>query len=62
MPETTKGDKQVMRDGLTLAKTLHFSYLMPFRPNLLKTYMAVNHFTEVSYRPIKDGWDKRRIN
>ena len=54
MPETTKGNKQVMRDGLTLAKTLHF-LLMPFRPNLLKTYMAVNHFTEVSVGQLKMG-------
>ena len=54
MLETTKGDKQVMRDSLTLAKTLHF-FLMPFRPNLLKTYMAVNHFTEVSVNQLKMG-------
>ena len=45
-PETTKGDKQITRDGLTLAKTLHF-LLMPFRPNLLKTYMAFDRFIEV---------------
>ena len=54
MPETSKGDKQVPRDGLPLAKTLHF-LLMPFRPNLLKTYMAVNHFTEVSVDQLKMG-------
>jgi HAD superfamily phosphatase (TIGR01668 family) len=28
---------------------------MPFRPNLLKTYMAVNHFTEVSVDQLKMG-------
>ena len=46
MPKNTKKDKQSPREGLTLAKTLYF-LLIPFRPNLLKTYMAVNHFTQV---------------
>jgi len=55
MPETIKGDKQVTRDGLTLAKTLYF-LSMPFRPNLLKTYMAVDRFVEVPIDQLKvDG-------
>ena len=55
MPGTTKGDKQATRDGLTLAKTLYF-LSMPFRPNLLKTYMAVDRFVEVPINQLKvDG-------
>ena len=55
MSEATKGDKQIKRDRLTFAKTLHF-LLMPFRPNLLKTYMAVDHFIEVPVAQLKvDG-------
>jgi len=55
MPEATKKLKKITRDGLTLAKALHF-FLMPFRPNLLKTYMAVDCFTEISVEKLKiDG-------
>jgi len=55
MPETTKEDKRVTRDGLTLAKTIYF-LLMPFRPDLLKTYMAVDRFIEVPIDQLKvDG-------
>ena len=55
MPETTKVDKEITRDGLTLAKTLYF-LSMPFRPNLLKTYMAVDRFVEVPIDQLKvDG-------
>ena len=55
MPETTKGNKQVTRDGLTLTKTLYF-LSMPFRPNLLKIYMAVDRFVEVPIDQLKvDG-------
>ena len=55
MSETTKGDKQARRDSLTLAKTLYF-LSMPFRPNLLKTYMAVDRFVEVPIDQLKvDG-------
>ena len=55
MSETTKGDKEVTRDGLTLAKILYF-LSMPFRPNLLKTYMAVDRFVEVPIDQLKvDG-------
>ena len=55
MPETSKEDKRVTRDGLTLAKIIYF-LLMPFRPNLLKTYMAVDRFVEVPIDQLKvDG-------
>ena len=55
MSEATKRDKQIKRDRLTFAKILHF-LLMPFRPNLLKTYMAVDHFIEVPVAQLKvDG-------
>ena len=55
MQEPTEGGKQVLREGLTLAKTLRF-LLMPFRPNLLKTYMAVDRFIEVPIDQLKtDG-------
>ena len=55
MSEATKGVKQIKRDRLTFAKILHF-LLMPFRPNLLKTYMAVDHFIEVPVAQLKvDG-------
>ena len=55
MPESTKEDKKNTRDGLNLAKILYF-FLMPFRPNLLKTYMSVDCFTEVSIDKLKiDG-------
>ncbi len=49
----TKRNKKSRRDGLTLAKILYF-LLLPFRPNLLKTYMAVDRFTEVSIDQLKD--------
>ena len=55
MPEASKEDKRVTRDGLTLAKIIYF-LLMPFRPNLLKTYMAVDRFVEVPIDQLKvDG-------
>ncbi len=55
MPETTKGNKQVTREGLTLAKILYF-LSMPFRPNLLKAYMAVDRFVDVPIDQLKaDG-------
>ena len=55
MSKITKEDKKFARDGLTLAKILYF-LLMPFRPNLLKTYMAVGSFVEVPIEQLKiDG-------
>ena len=55
MPEASKEDKRVTRDGLTLAKTIYF-LLMPFRPDLLKTYMALDRFIEVPIDQLKvDG-------
>ena len=55
MVELNERDKPVSREGLTLAKTLHF-VLIPFRPNLLKTYLAVDRFIEVPIDQLKiDG-------
>jgi uncharacterized protein len=55
MGKTKKEDEKFTRDGLTLTKTLYF-LLMPFRPNLLKTYMAVGRFVEVPIKQLKiDG-------
>ena len=55
MPEASKEDKRVTRDGLTLAKTIYF-LLMPFRPDLLKTYMALDRFIKVPIDQLKaDG-------
>ena len=55
MPEVPKEDKRVTRDGLTLAKIIYF-LLMPFRPDLLKTYMALGRFIEVPIDQLKvDG-------
>jgi HAD superfamily phosphatase (TIGR01668 family) len=55
IPETTKGNKQTTREGLTLTKIIYF-LLMPFRPNLLKTYMTVDCFVEVPIDQLKvDG-------
>ena len=52
MPETTKKNNPVSREGLNLTKVLYFM-LMPFRPNLLKPYMAFGHFTEVPIEQLK---------
>jgi HAD superfamily phosphatase (TIGR01668 family) len=52
MPDTYKEGNQITRDGLTLAKVIYL-LLMPFRPNLLKPYMAFDHFTEVPIEQLK---------
>ena len=55
MAKISKKDIKFARDGLTLTKILYF-LLMPFRPNLLKTYMAVDRFVEVPIEQLKiDG-------
>ena len=55
MSGTTEENKPASREGLTLAKTIHFM-LIPFRPSLLKPYMAFDHFTEVPIGKLKaDG-------
>ena len=55
MSKLTQRDKKISREGLTLAKILHF-LLMPFRPALLQTYMAVDRFIEVPINQLKvDG-------
>jgi uncharacterized protein len=52
MPETTEKLNPVSREGLTLTKVLYF-ILIPFRPKLLKPYMAFDHFTEVPIEQLK---------
>ncbi len=52
MAEITEKNNPVSREGLTLTKVLYF-ILMPFRPNLLKPYMAFDHFTEVPIEQLK---------
>ena len=48
-------NKKFSGEGLTLSKVLRF-LLMPFRPTLLQTYLAVNRFTDVPIDQLKaDG-------
>lgn len=55
MPNPASGDKQVSREGLTVAKILRFLSL-PFCPALLQTYLAVRHFVDVPVDRLKaDG-------
>ena len=55
MFESSQGNKNTPIEGLTLAKILHF-LLIPFRPTLLQTYLAVDRFVEVPINQLKmDG-------
>ena len=52
MSEITEKHNPAAREGLNLTKVLYF-ILMPFRPKLLKPYMAFDHFTEVPIEQLK---------
>ena len=52
MSEITEKHSPVSREGLNLTKVLYF-ILMPFRPKLLKPYMAFDHFIEVPIEQLK---------
>ena len=55
MSKPISENKNFSGEGLTLAKVLRF-LLMPFRPTLLQTYIAVNRFTDVPIDQLKaDG-------
>lgn len=55
MSKPVQKNKKFADEGLTLAKFLRFM-LMPFRPTLLQTYIAVDHFVEVPIDQLKaDG-------
>ena len=55
MLKNSQKNKKSPGEGLTLAKVLYF-FLIPFRPTLLQTYMAVNKFIDISIDQLKaDG-------
>ena len=55
MSKPSQGNKEFAGEGLTLAKILRF-LLMPFRPTLLQTYIAVDRFIDVPIDQLKaDG-------
>lgn len=55
MPKPTQRKKKLSGEGLTIAKILRF-LLLPFRPSLLKTYLAAEQFIDVPIDQLKtDG-------
>ena len=55
MSKPISENKNFSGEGLTLSKVLRF-LLIPFRPTLLQTYLAVNRFTDVPIDQLKaDG-------
>ena len=55
MPRPSQRNKFYSGEGLTIAKILRF-ILIPFRPTLLQTYIALDRFIDVPIEKLKaDG-------